>query len=156
MISVQTSDDLIPSIPPGISDYLERAALETLLSSEEQTSANLSIVITGEAQLQELNRQYLGIDAPTDVLSFSSNEKDPDTGETYLGDILISYPRALQQALAGGHPVVDELQLLTVHGVLHLLGYDHDLPTEKERMWAVQAEVLQRLNCSIRGPAVEI
>lgn len=156
MISVQISDDPAIPIPPEAGIHLERAAQETLLKAGAQTTASLSIVVTGDAQIQEMNRQYLGIDAPTDVLSFSSNEIDPDTGESYLGDILISYQRALEQAQAGGHPVVDELQLLTVHGLLHLLGYDHDLPAEKERMWAVQAEVLQRLDCSISGPSVEI
>jgi len=156
MISVQISDDPAIPIPPEAGIHLEHAAQETLLKAGEQTTASLSIVVTGDAQIQEMNRQYLGIDAPTDVLSFSSNEIDPDTGESYLGDILISYQRALEQSQAGGHPVVDELQLLTVHGLLHLLGYDHDLPAEKERMWAVQAEVLQRLDCSISGPSVEI
>ncbi len=165
MISLQISDSLDIPIPPEVGIQLERAAQETLLNSARQgtaeqrtagqPAASLSIVITGDAQIQELNRQYRGIDAPTDVLSFSSDEIDPDTSESYLGDVLISYPRAMGQAQAGGHPVADELQLLTVHGVLHLLGYDHDLPAEKERMWAIQAEVLQRLGCSIQGPPVD-
>jgi probable rRNA maturation factor len=154
MISVQINESL-PQLPSAnLEGILEHAALRTLLKTEEQAEVSLSIVLTGDEALQELNSQYLGIDAPTDVLSFSSNETDPDTDEPYLGDVLISYPRALAQAQAGGHPVEDELQLLAVHGVLHLLNYDHDVPSEKERMWAVQAEVLQELGCSISGPPV--
>jgi probable rRNA maturation factor len=156
MISVQIAPDLSIPLPPETVLYLERAAQETLLEAGGPGAASLSIVVTGDAQMQELNRQYRGIHAPTDVLSFASNEIDPDTGESYLGDILISYPRALEQAQAGGHPVADELALLAVHGALHLLGYDHDLPAEKERMWARQAIVLQRLDCSIDGPPADI
>ena len=103
---------------------LERAAQEALRSASME-AADLSIVITDDAKLQELNRQYLGSDMPTDVLSFPAEETDPDSGEIYLGDILISLPRASEQASAGGHPVEDELQLLVVHGALHLLGHDH-------------------------------
>ncbi|MDP2777432.1 MAG: rRNA maturation RNase YbeY, partial [Anaerolineales bacterium] len=89
------------------------------------TNADITIVLTDDAQLHELNRDYLGVDAPTDVLSFPASESDPETGSTYLGDILISIPRAAQQAQAAGHPVDAEVQLLVVHAVLHLLGYDH-------------------------------
>jgi probable rRNA maturation factor len=92
-----------------------------------------------------LNRQYLGRDAVTDVLSFPADEADPESGCRYLGDILLSMPRAAAQAQAGGHPVEQEAQLLVVHGTLHLLGYDHGRKEEKERMWAVQAEILEQL-----------
>lgn len=95
--------------------------------------------------LHELNRDYLGVDAPTDVLSFPASESDPETGATYLGDILISIPRAAQQAQAAGHPLEAEVQLLVVHGVLHLLGHDHAEAEEKARMWAGQEKVLERL-----------
>ncbi len=80
---------------------------------------------------------------PTDVLSFPASETDPETGTSYLGDILVSIPRAEAQAQAAGHPLEAEVQLLVVHGVLHLLGYDHANPEEKSRMWAAQAEVLE-------------
>ncbi len=108
-------------------------------------NADITIVLTNDAQLHELNRDYLGVDAPTDVLSFPASESDPETGSTYLGDILISIPRAAQQAQAAGHPVAAEVQLLVVHAVLHLLGYDHAEAEEKARMWAEQAKVLERL-----------
>lgn len=112
------------------------------------TSVDMTIVLTDDAQLRELNREYLGLDAPTDVLSFPSSEIDPETGIPYFGDILISIPRAVQQAQAAGHPVEAEVQLLVVHGTLHLLGHDHAEAEEKSRMWKAQTEVLARLGLS--------
>jgi probable rRNA maturation factor len=111
-------------------------------------SADMTIVLTDDAQLHELNREYLGVDAPTDVLSFPASESDPETGTPYLGDILISIPRAKQQAEAAGHSVEDEVQLLVVHGTLHLLGHDHAEVGEKDRMWQAQAEVMSGLGLS--------
>ena len=111
-------------------------------------SADMTIVLTDDAQLHELNREYLGVDAPTDVLSFPASESDPETGTPYLGDILISIPRAKQQAEASGHSVEDEVQLLVVHGTLHLLGHDHAEAAEKARMWKAQAEVMSSLGLS--------
>lgn len=96
-------------------------------------------------RLQELNLNYLGIDAPTDVLSFPASETDPETGARYIGDILISIPRAQAQAESAGHPLEGEVQLLVVHGVLHLLGHDHANAEEKARMWKAQGEILEGL-----------
>jgi probable rRNA maturation factor len=124
-------------------DALERAALVTL--AHQGADGDLSIVLTDDAQLRQLNRDYLDIDAPTDVLSFSASETDPETGRRYLGDILLSIPRATQQARAAGHTLAAEAQLLVVHGTLHLLGHDHAEAQEKARMWKAQAEVLERL-----------
>jgi probable rRNA maturation factor len=111
-------------------------------------SADMTIVLTDDAQLHELNREYLGVDAPTDVLSFPASESDPETGTPYLGDILISLPRAKQQADAAGHSIEDEVQLLVVHGTLHLLGHDHAEAAEKARMWKAQTEVMSGLGLS--------
>jgi len=127
---------------------LERAVRLTLGRESAPVDADLTIVLTDDAQLQELNRDYLGLDAPTDVLSFPASESDPETGAPYLGDILISIPRAKIQAQAAGHRLEDEVQLLVVHGVLHLLGHDHAEAEDKARMWAAQAEVLARLGLS--------
>jgi probable rRNA maturation factor len=102
--------------------------------------------------LQELNRRYLEIDAPTDVLSFPAGELNPESGAIYLGDIAISYQRAQAQAALAGHPIEAELQLLVVHGVLHLLGYDHIESSEKAAMWEIQDQVLAALGSSIRSP----
>lgn len=126
-------------------DLLENAARLTLEHESESLAADLSIILTDDARLHELNLNYLGVDAPTDVLSFPASETDPDTGARYLGDILISVPRAEIQASAAGHPLEAELQLLIVHGVLHLLGHDHARTKDKARMWKAQAEILERL-----------
>lgn len=131
---------------------LEKAAVITLQTANAEPECDLTVVISNDAQLQELNRQYLDIDAPTDVLSFQADELDPETGRRYLGDVIISYPRAQAQAEIGGHAVPDELQLLVVHGVLHLLGHDHGAEAEKVKMWALQAEALTRLGCAIGSP----
>ena len=124
---------------------LERAALATLSHQKESPEADLTIVLADDAHLQELNRDYLGVDAPTDVLSFPASEMDPQTGSRYIGDIIISVPYAAKGAATAGHPVESELQLLVVHGVLHLLGHDHAEPKEKAKMWKAQAEVLKSL-----------
>lgn len=134
------------------SKVLERSALEVLQYAN--INGDASVVLTGDEQLRELNAQYLGIDSPTDVLSFPSGEVDPDTQELYLGDVIISLPRAALQAAAGGHAVEDELALLVVHGMLHLLGHDHADADEKALMWSKQAEILDRLGCRISAPKI--
>ena len=139
MIHIKSS----PHVQPVKKDLIERAALAVL--AHQSTDGDLSIVLTDDAQLHQLNREYLGVDAPTDVLSFPASETDPETGAPYLGDVLISIPRAEVQARSAGHPLDAELQLLVEHGVLHLLGYDHAEPEVKTRMWSAQGEVLKTL-----------
>ena len=124
---------------------LERAATAALEHESQSLDSELSIILTDDARLHELNLNYLGVDASTDVLSFPASETDPETGARYIGDILISIPRAQTQAEAAGHPLEAEAQLLVVHGILHLLGYDHAGPEEKARMWKAQAEILETL-----------
>jgi probable rRNA maturation factor len=122
---------------------IEEAANAAL--EHEAADGDLTLVFTTDEQLHQLNREYLGVDAPTDVLSFPAAEKDPETGHIYLGDILISVPRTEIQARGAGHPVADEARLLVIHGVLHLLGHDHAKPKEKAKMWKAQAEILEKL-----------
>ena len=148
MITVLISDPFLEQLSP---DILEQTARAVLDSHELETEQDLTIAVDDDARLQELNKAYLEIDAPTDVLSFPSggDEIDPENGHPYLGDIILSFPRALEQSQAAGHTVVDEIQLLVVHGVLHLLGYDHAEPDQKEEMWQVQAEILSALGVKI-------
>lgn len=127
---------------------LERAARFTLDHESAPADGDMTIVLTDDAQLHELNLEFLGVDAPTDVLSFPASESDPETGTPYLGDILISIPRATEQAQAAGHSVEAEVQLLVVHGTLHLLGHDHANLEEKALMWQAQAEVMLQLGLS--------
>ena len=128
-------------------DLLERAANAALEhhASQQSLDSELSIILTDDARLHELNLNYLGVDAPTDVLSFPASETDPDTGARYIGDILISIPRAQTQADAAGHSLESEVQLLVVHGVLHLIGHDHAEAEDKARMWKAQTEILKQL-----------
>jgi probable rRNA maturation factor len=95
-----------------------------------------------------MNRSYAGTDSSTDVLSFADGEADPDSGRVYFGDVVICVPMAAAQARRADHPLVDELSLLTIHGVLHLLGHDHSQRVERQRMWAAQAEILSQLGLS--------
>lgn len=152
MITIQITEAAPIDPTDEINDLLRKAASETLRRIDAPSRSGLGIVITDDSQLQKLNREFLGIDEPTDVLSFPADETDPDTGELYLGDILISYPRALAQSRSGGHSLQDEVQLLVVHGVLHLLGYDHDEESTSAEMWAAQAEILNTLGCAIQVP----
>ena len=142
MINIDNQQDFLESA------LLQRAARLTLDLESAPVDADITIVLTDDAQLHELNKECLGVDAPTDVLSFPASESDPETGTPYLGDILISIPRATEQAQASGHSVEAEVQLLVVHGTLHLMGHDHAEAEEKARMWAAQAEVMSRLGLS--------
>lgn len=143
MIHIEVNPSLQTDL---VLDILERAAQAVL--AHQSADGDLTIVLTDDAQLHDLNRDYLGIDAPTDVLSFPASETDPETARRYLGDVLISIPRAEEQARAAGHALEAETQLLTVHGTLHLLGYDHAEAEEKARMWETQAQILEGLGLS--------
>ena len=154
MITLQISDSILAAdgSTPMDGALLERATQAALDFARAPADADLSLVLTDDDQLRALNMQFLGIDAPTDVLSFPAGEVNPETELPYLGDVIISYPRARLQAVEGGYPVEDELQLLAVHGVLHLLGRDHAEETEKVVMWAEQSAILAQLGCSITSP----
>ncbi len=134
---------------------LRAAAKAALAHQGVRPPAELSLVVAGDAYLRRLNRQFMGVDAPTDVLSFPSDEfadksqvtnyvlRFTNSQSPYLGDIAISFPRARAQAAGAGHPVEHELRLLVVHGVLHLLGHDHATPAGHARMWQAQEEILK-------------
>jgi probable rRNA maturation factor len=158
MVHIQISESLqsYKLSQAAMAELLEQAAQVVLSRQATHPQEDASLVLTDDAQLQVLNSQYLGIDAPTDVLSFPAGDEDPDSEAYYLGDVLISYPRAAQQALAGGHAVEAELQLLVVHGMLHLYGYDHLDQESRVTMWAVQAALLRQLDCPISGPVLEV
>ena len=112
----------------------------------------VSLVFTDSETVQQLNRDYRGVDEPTDVLAFymlSQNETDssfalPPDGVTRPGEVIISYPQAIEQAREQGHSTERELALLIVHGILHLLGYDHEEAGEESKMRARERELLER------------
>jgi probable rRNA maturation factor len=149
MINLQINDAYLNSIHEST---LTGAAQAALANQSAPQDADLTIVITGDEEIRELNQQFLDTDTPTDVLSFPATEVDPETGHIYLGDIMISYPRAVAQANQGLHSVEQEVQLLVVHGVLHLMGHDHADGDEKEKMWAAQAIILHGLGNPLTNP----
>ena len=146
MIHLQLPADLDSSIDPF---RLQQAAQAVLAYCATPAQVEATVVISDDKQLRQLNRQFRGIDAPTDVLSFPTNFTDPESRLTYLGDVIISATRAREQAQAGGHPFEDELLLLIVHGILHLLGYDHVEEDEKQVMQTAQNEILASLSCNL-------
>jgi probable rRNA maturation factor len=145
--------DYLSDLPAEWVPILEETCQLVLIRAQAPVGSGVSIVLSDNAQLQVLNRDFLGIDAPTDVLSFPNSSVYPPSGPApYLGDIIISVEKAEAQALAAGHTLTAELQLLVVHGTLHLLGHDHAEPIEKARMWAAQADALTALAVSVHIP----
>lgn len=132
---------------PVDADRLRQAAQAVLSAHDVAPDSALTVVITSDDDVAALNRQYRGIDAPTDVLSFPADVPpvDEEGAAPYLGDLVIAFPYASAQAEREGHGLMDSLSLLVVHGTLHLLGYDHGDPAEKAEMWAAQADALQAL-----------
>ena len=133
--------------PLPLDEHIVIAAAERTMELQA-AGGDLTVVLADDAQLRELNRRYLGVDAPTDVLSFASGESDPESGSLYRGDVVISIPRAEAQASVARHSLETEVQLLVVHGVLHLLGFDHADPAGKAAMWKAQDRALEILGLS--------
>jgi probable rRNA maturation factor len=134
--------------------WVQDIAERTLKAENVPFSAEMGLVITGQKQIQELNRDYRGLDYPTDVLSFSMSEQKvgevrafigPPDGLLHLGEVIISYPQAVIQAKERGHTIKKELAILIVHGVLHLLGYDHEKPEMEPAMTAREQSILSSL-----------
>lgn len=145
-MNIEVNETFVGVVDPAV---LERAAQATLDHEKVLQPVEMSIRVSDDTELHKLNKEFLGMDGPTDVLSFPADEIDPETGILYLGDIAISLPRATEQASLAGHAKEYELELLVVHGTLHLLGYDHAEPDEKQRMWAVQSNILAELGSPI-------
>ncbi|MBI3960692.1 MAG: rRNA maturation RNase YbeY [Chloroflexi bacterium] len=147
--------DIDESFAAEVAEETLAAALSAVLTYAGVTVAGVAIVVTDNDYVQSLNREYRGVDAPTDVLSFAAQEGDdldakfaPEVAEEidrYLGDLILAYPYAAAQAARYGYPIQTELQLLVVHGCLHLLGYDHDSDESQAEMWAAQSAILTSL-----------
>ncbi len=113
----------------------------------------LSLLLTDDATVKALNWTYRGVDNPTDVLSFSQREGDKaDDWESLLGDVIISVEQAERQAHEYGHSLNREIGFLTVHGVLHLVGWDHVLPDDESRMMAKTEEILTSVGLTREAP----
>lgn len=122
-----------------------------------EAESDFSLSFVNPDEIRSLNSQYREHDEVTDVLAFpSGGEIDPETAAEYIGDILICTERAFEQASASKHPAENEIALLLIHGLLHLIGYDHQNAEEKTTMWAVQSDYLQKFNIVLgREPGEE-
>jgi probable rRNA maturation factor len=130
--------------------WLEAIARRVLEAENVGAQTEMGLVVSSDERVQGLNRDYRGRDEPTDVLAFSAREEaaglppfiPPPDGVLHLGEVIISYPQALIQAEEHGHPLQKELAILLIHGLLHLLGYDHEKSDAKRKMQAREKELL--------------
>ncbi len=135
------------SVVPVDETALQRLAIYALDSLHVHPDAELAIVLVDEGAMEQLHLQWMDEPGPTDVLSFPMDELRPGTEESItpaglLGDIVLCPQVAIAQAEAAGHSPLDEMLLLTAHGILHLLGFDHAEPEEEREMFALQRDIL--------------
>ncbi|MFH1775282.1 MAG: rRNA maturation RNase YbeY [Chloroflexota bacterium] len=147
-------DILIDEAPEGglEASWLRLIASQVLTAEGADTNTELGFLITGQERIRQLNQRYRGKDEPTDVLTFAmTDETDttlfptPPDGIQHLGEVIISYPQAAIQAEEHRHSVKREIAVLTIHGMLHLLGYDHEEPAGERQMRAREGELLSDL-----------
>lgn len=151
------SEDIGTSIEEGFQEavderWLKEIGLQVLKAEGVAPPYELSLVITDSETVHRLNRDYRGMDEPTDVLAFSMLARKqgdnsfilPPDGLTRLGEVIISYPQAAEQAKEQGHTTQRELTLLIIHGILHLLGYDHEEMEEEAKMRERERELLEK------------
>jgi probable rRNA maturation factor len=129
----------------GLNQFVRNTILAAInegnpLLAKDKTKREMSVVLSDDAHLHELNLAFRGQDKATDVLSFAGHA----IGDKYLGDIVISMEHCVEQAERAQHSLDDELALLIIHGTLHLIGYDHDTSANRETMWRVQRAALER------------
>ena len=137
--------------------YLDKITEKTLENAKFKKSVEISLVITGEKRIRSLNKKYRGIDNATDVLSFGNDAVNktaknktvkfvnPPDGVARLGEIFICYSQAVKQAKQKKHSVKKEMTVLLIHGILHLLGYEHKENYEKSEMKIRETEILNKL-----------
>jgi probable rRNA maturation factor len=134
-----------PVTPALVRGVLRRAAAVGELAARlPEGPATVAVRITDDNEMRRLNKTYAGDDHPTDVLSFEGDG-------AHVGDIAISWQRVVQQAQEWGHSEKDEISVLLVHGLLHLLGWDHATPAEAEEMWRLTYIPLKGLRRSPRA-----
>ena len=126
---------------------IRNLAQRLLLAEGCKDNTEVSVLLTDDTQIEQLNKEYRHVDGSTDVLSFSQLEGDDNFAQEeddgLLGDVVISVETAKRQAESQGHFLDEEIDVLLVHGILHLLGYDHAEPDEEKKMFARQIEILR-------------
>jgi probable rRNA maturation factor len=152
-VEVQVEEQYRECVPTAA---LQGAAQAVLAHEGFDEPVELAVVISGDRTLHELNLRHREVDRSTDVLAFPHETRGPFVSAPgfprYLGDVVISFPQAAEQAAQAGHEVDGELQLLVVHGVLHLLGYDDQSEAERTRMWDAQEEIVRALDVQVTLP----
>ena len=128
---------------PAKARSIVRRAVAQAAATASTTGTELAIVLTDDSAIRQLNRLWRGIDAATNVLSFPSKQTTDEP--SHLGDIVLAYETIAREATAEGKPFAHHLAHLTVHGFLHLIGYDHETDAEAERMEALETRILTRL-----------
>jgi rRNA maturation RNase YbeY len=122
----------------------------TVISYFNKNDLELTISIVNEKAIRDLNIKFRSIDSVTDVLSFSANEINPETGNTYFGDVIISYPVVEKQSKSLNKRISAEMDLLIIHGILHLFGYDHGSKAEENKMFSLQTKLMKINNAHIK------
>lgn len=129
--------------PPELRRRIKAAARAVLDAEAVEGPCELSVLLTDDAGIHVINRQFRDVDRPTDVLSFPLGDEDPQTGRYLLGDMVLNVPRAEAQGAEYGHGAEHEISYLSVHSVLHLLGYDHvDEGPMKKQMRAREKAIM--------------
>ena len=132
---------------------IQHAILTTVELYTQKSNWPLTFVVVGDEEMTRLHESYRAETGTTDVLTFPYQEDGLiEEMQGYLGDIIVCYPQAARQASAEGHEIQDELDLLAVHGTLHLLGYDDETTSEKVRMWREQRRVMEQLGLGHVAP----
>jgi probable rRNA maturation factor len=143
-VSIEVSNE---SVVPVDEAALQRLAIYALDQLHVHPDAELAILLVDEAAMEQLHVQWMDEPGPTDVLSFPMDELRPGTEDAItpaglLGDIVLCPQVAIVQAEGAGHSPLEEMLLLTTHGILHLLGFDHAEPDEEKEMFAIQRDIL--------------
>ena len=152
-VSARTGED--PRMEVWVTNLQHKVPIETGFIREVVTSAlrlqgysqppEVSVALVDDAYIQVLNREYRGVDQPTDVLAFPMETVEGVRSEPALGDIVISLERARAQAREFKHPIRREVALLAVHGLLHLMGYEDDTEAGASLMWSKQKLLLDKI-----------
>lgn len=149
----QVQLQIAPSWNQRVEPARIRRAVRAVIEAEGvRDDAEVSIVIVDDDEMTRMHEAYRDEQGTTDVLSFPFEAPAVAAESAYLGDIVICYPQAERQAEEEGHTPDDELDLLTVHGMLHLLGYDDETDDARSEMWVRQAEILGRLGLDHVAP----
>ncbi len=143
-ISVLVQDSAWTEALPEAAGLMETAARAALVAAAAPEPAALAVALADDAAVRRLNFTYRGKDKPTNVLSFPDGAGDPE-GPAALGDLILAYETVAREAAEQGKPLADHLRHLTVHGVLHLLGWDHQREAEAEAMEGLERRILAGL-----------